>query len=83
MLWYRSAQDLSFRSRRTAAENRQFSERCDVLLNALIARASSIRCRRNIPAKCVCGNLAGSGGQLVVRDPERVRVMTGSSSREG
>ena len=27
--------------------------------------------------KCVCGNLAGSGGQLVVRDPERVRVMTG------
>lgn len=31
----------------------------------------------HIPAKCVCGNLAGSGGQLVVRDPERVRVMTG------
>jgi hypothetical protein len=29
------------------------------------------------PAKCVCGNLSGAGGNLEVRDPARVKVMTG------
>lgn len=29
------------------------------------------------PAKCVCGNLAGGNGSIEIRNPERVRVMTG------
>jgi len=29
------------------------------------------------PAKCVCGNLSGNDGKLDIRDPSRVRVMTG------
>ena len=31
----------------------------------------------HVAAKCVCGNLAGNAGKIVVRDPARVRVMTG------
>lgn len=31
----------------------------------------------HIKAACACGNLAGSGGQLTVRQPERVQVVRG------
>ncbi len=29
------------------------------------------------PAKCACGNLNGDGGKVDIRDPARMRVMTG------
>lgn len=29
------------------------------------------------PAKCACGNLSGNGGKLEIREPSRLRVMTG------
>lgn len=28
-------------------------------------------------AKCPCGNLAGGGGKVEIRDPARLQVMTG------
>lgn len=31
----------------------------------------------HVAAHCVCGNLSGGGGKVAVRDPARVRVMTG------
>ncbi|PKO87366.1 MAG: hypothetical protein CVU18_10880 [Betaproteobacteria bacterium HGW-Betaproteobacteria-12] len=31
----------------------------------------------HIKAACACGNLAGSGGQLSVKDPARVQVVRG------
>ena len=31
----------------------------------------------HIKAACVCGNLAGNGGELTVKDPVRVRVVRG------
>ena len=30
-----------------------------------------------VASKCPCGNLCGNGGKLEVRDPARLRVMTG------
>lgn len=29
------------------------------------------------PAKCACGNLSGTSGKLDVKDPSRLKVMTG------
>ena len=31
----------------------------------------------HIKAACACGNLAGGGGQLTIKDPVRVRVVRG------
>jgi len=29
------------------------------------------------PAQCACGNLSGGDGRIDIRDPSRMRVMTG------
>ncbi|MFC5301545.1 hypothetical protein [Azospira restricta] len=29
------------------------------------------------PAQCPCGNLSGAAGKVEIRDPNRLRVMTG------
>ena len=31
----------------------------------------------HVASACVCGNICGNGGKVEVRDPSRVRVMTG------
>lgn len=40
---------------------------CQVIVNSV----------PHAPAKCACGNLSGGGGKVDIRDPERLRVMTG------
>lgn len=40
---------------------------CQVIVNSV----------PHTPAKCACGNLSGGDGRLEIRDPSRLRVMTG------
>ncbi|HEX5802720.1 MAG TPA: hypothetical protein VFY24_06825 [Azospira sp.] len=40
---------------------------CQVIVNSV----------PHTPAQCACGNLAGDGGKVDIRNAERMRVMTG------
>lgn len=40
---------------------------CQVIVNSV----------PHTPSKCACGNLSGNGGKLDIKDPLRLRVMTG------